>query len=247
VTLEVTEASFVPDVLERSKTVPVVVDFWAGWCGPCRSLTPILERLAEEADGQWILAKVDVDSNPGLARTFGIQGIPAVKAFKDGHEVAEFVGAMPEPQVRQWLAGLGPSDSEIALLDAQEAEKRGDKAAARAAYRRALEDDPTLIDARRALARLDLEDRVAGIDPTETRTRVDADPNDVDAVLDLADLEMAAGHVEEAFLALLNAIRHTSGDERNRVRVRLLELFNTLGAEDPRAIAARRELSLALY
>src|SRR5205085_6295295 len=153
---DVAESAFDTDVLDRSRDVPVVVDFWAAWCGPCKQLGPVLERLAGEAAGSWVLAKVDVDANPGLAEVFGIQGIPAVRAFQDGREVAEFTGALPEPAVREWLGRLGPSPADVAYTEGEELERTGrlDEAAAR--YRHALAEAPAHTAAATALTRVEL-------------------------------------------------------------------------------------------
>jgi putative thioredoxin len=220
VALEVTEETFERDVLERSREVPVVVDFWAAWCAPCRALGPVLDKLAGEADGSWVLAKVDVDSNRGLAAGFRVQGIPAVKAFKGGRLVAEFAGALPEAQVRQWLTQLEPTEAERAL-DAARADGSEE------AWRKALELDPGNLEARREVARFELEKATTDGGPF-------AD----------ADRLMAAGDVEGAVNALLERL---SGEERDDARKHLVELLDLLEPDDPRALSARRKLALALY
>ena len=245
--LEVTEATFVQDVVERSREVPVVVDFWAEWCGPCRTLGPVLERLAAEADGSWVLAKVDVDSNQGLASGFGIQGIPAVRAWKDGREVAEFVGALPETQVRQWLAQLGPSPADIEFEQALAALEREDAAAAEAHLRKVLDLDLNHAGARGELERLHLSQRVGQVDEETVRRRLQEGPADVDAAMQLADVLAARGDLDGAFDVLVKAVGASADEERERARHHLLKLLDTLSADDPRAMKARRALSLVLF
>jgi putative thioredoxin len=244
--IEVTDATFEEEVLRKSFEQTVVVDFWAAWCGPCRQLTPVLERLAGESS-DWVLAKVDVDANPRLSATFGIQSIPAVKAFRDGKQVGEFMGALPESQVRKWLEQLGPSEGELALVVAEEAEAAGKLLEARSGYARALEEEPGLFAARSGLARIDLVVRAQSLDAATLRSRVEANPSDLDAILGLADLDAAAGRHEQAFGRLIETIQQTSGDDRESVRKHLLGLFDTLPADDPRVLSSRRDLSMALF
>ena len=244
---DVTEQTFTEEVVDRSHQTPVVVDFWAAWCGPCRALGPVLERLADEADGSWMLAKVDVDANPGLASAFGIQGIPAVRAWKDGREVAQFVGALPELQVREWLAQLGPSPADVAFEEAQQALRAGDHELAEQHLRLALDLEPGHGAARAALERLQLAQRVQALDEDAIKQRVAADPTDVDAAVQLADVLAVRDDLEGAFDVLIESVRHSTGDERERARAHLLKLLDTLPADDARAMKARRSLSLVLF
>lgn len=245
--LDVGDAIFEAEVVERSHQLPVVVDFWAAWCGPCRALSPVLERLAHESEGQWVLAKVDADANPALAARFGIQGIPAVRAWRDGREIAEFVGALPEPQVREWLAQLGPSPADLAADEGNDERSRGELENARAAYARALQHDPGHDRARWGLEAVELELRAAAIDEQAARRALESDPSDVAAAIQLADLAAARDDYENASELLLNVIRDGDSVSREEARKHLLRLLDTLPPNDARAVAARRSLSLALF
>jgi putative thioredoxin len=245
--LDVSETDFKEQVLDRSHELPVVVDFWADWCGPCRTLGPTLERLTTEADGGWILAKVDVDANPRLAAAAGVQGIPAVRAFKDGRQIAEFTGALPESHVREWLKQLGPSQADIAVTDGRSAEAAGDLAAAAESYRRALDHEPVHDEARSLLASVELRLRTGSLDEDGLRARLESDPADIEAAAGLADVAAARGDFPRAFDLLLDAVRTNSGEQRERARVHLIKLLAALPIDDPRAVAARRSLSLALF
>jgi putative thioredoxin len=245
--VDVDESTFTEQVLDRSTEVPVVVDFWADWCGPCHALGPILERLATEANGSWVLAKVDVDANPSLAAAARVQGIPAVRAFKDGRQIAEFTGALPEPHVRAWLEKLGPSPAELAVERGAAAEQRGEPRDAQRAYEEALVEEPGNGEARRGLSRVKLAQRTEGIDEAALRRRLEAHEDGLDAVLGLSDLEAVRGDIEAAAKRLIDVIRSADKQKAERARIHLLELLETLPPDDLRALRARRCLSLALY
>ncbi|GGY79477.1 tetratricopeptide repeat protein [Streptomyces nitrosporeus] len=275
--IDVDEAGFESDVLQRSTEVPVVIDFWAEWCEPCKQLGPLLERLAVEYNGRFVLAKVDVDANQMLMQQFGIQGIPAVFAVVAGQALPLFQGAAPESQIRQTLDQLvqvaeerfgltgiavdpdaagdsGAAPAEVpagpydALLEsAVQALDAGDFGGAVQAYRNVLADDPANTEAKLGLAQAQLLGRVADLDPQQTRTLAAEKPADPAAQMAAADLDLVGGHVEDAFGRLVETVRRTFGEDRDLVRVRLLELFEVVGPDDPRVIAARTALARVLF
>jgi putative thioredoxin len=273
---DVSEDTFEIDVLERSRTVPVVMDLWAEWCGPCKQLSPILEKLAAEANGAWVLAKVDVDANPQLSAALQVQSIPMVVAVIGGQLVPGFLGALPESQVRQWLGQLmqavkqlgmpgaggpdaegitapedgGPADDlyqEPGMAEAQEAMERGDVDGAAAAFERMLADTPGHPIAVQGLAQVNLFRRVSSYDEAAARKAAAASPSDVDAQIQVADLDMASGRLGEAIDRLLGVIRRTSGEERDRARLHLIGLFDIFPPKDPRVAKARATLSSLLF
>ena len=273
--IDVSEATFERDVLQRSAEVPVVIDFWAEWCQPCKQLGPVLERLAVEYNGRFLLAKVDVDANQLLMQQFGIQGIPAVFAVVAGQALPLFQGAAPEAQIRQTLDQLvqvaeqrfgltgltvdaeaepgaraqqQPAGPHAAALNAAaQALDSGDLGGAIQAYKNVLADDPANPEAKLGLAQAELLQRVREMDVRKVRQEAAEKPGDVQAQIAAADLDLAGGHVEDAFGRLIETVKRTAGEDRDAARLRLLELFEVVGAEDPRVTAARRALARALF
>ena len=271
---DVTEETFNTDVAERSRTTPVIVDLWADWCGPCKQLSPVLEKLANEAGGAWVLARIDVDANPRLAQAFQAQSIPMVVAIIGGQMVDAFLGAMPESQVRQWLTqvlavadqlGVGApgaggvpgadgaddlsavDDLPPAYAEAQAAMESGDMDTATSVIEKALAETPGDPLLKSWLAQATLIKRVGGYDQAAARRDAAASPSDVEAQLRVADIELASGRTEEAFDRLLGVIRRTSGDERNKARVQLLSLFDIFPPDDPQVKRARSQLTALLF
>jgi putative thioredoxin len=300
---EVTDATFNTDVVARSQAAPVVVDLWADWCEPCKQLGPVLERLANEAAGDWLLAKVDVDANPQLSAALQVQSIPMVVAVVGGQIVDGFLGALPEAQVRQWInqilqvadqlgmparvraegpaagaprqadaeqganrapgaaAGAGadrgglpgapPGPAELLgdqrFETAQQAMDSGDLDAAATALGEVLADSPDHPVARAWLAQVDLIRRVNSYDRAKVQRVAKEKPDDPEAQMQAADVDLATGQIEASFDRLLGAFQRSAGDDRNRVRVRLLELFDVLPPRDPRVAKARARLTSMLF
>ncbi|MFN8077128.1 MAG: tetratricopeptide repeat protein [Kineosporiaceae bacterium] len=274
--LDVTDASFVSDVVPLSVQVPVVLDFWAEWCQPCKQLSPVLERLAAEYDGRFLLAKVDLDANPQLQAAFQVQSIPAVYAVIKQQPIPLFQGALPEAHVRQYLdellrvaeangvtGRLAPPEGDGPVADAAEepeepplpplhqaaydAIERDDLDAAVAAYEQALRESPADEMARLGLAQVRLLLRTRDVDPAQARQAAASAPADIAAAMVVADLDLLGGHVEDAFARLIDTVRLTGGADRETVRKHLVELFDVVGAEDPRVPKARLALANALF
>lgn len=267
---DVTDATF-GQVLELSRTVPVVIDLWAEWCGPCKQLSPVLEKVVTELGGRLVLAKVDVDANPQLAQSFRAQSIPMVVALVAGQPVPLFTGAVPEEQVRavfgqllqlaaqQGVTGVVPmgaadeaSDIEEPALpplhqEAFDAIESGDYARAIVAYETALEADPRDEQAQAGLGQVRLLARVQHLDLQQARAAAAAAPLDAAAQFAVADLDLAGGHVDDSFARLLDLFAALPDDARGPVRARLLELFGLVGDADPRTIRARGRLTSLLF
>lgn len=274
---DVTDATFEKDVIEQSRTRPVVVDFWASWCGPCRILGPIIEKVAGEFNGDIPLAKLNVDENPQTASRYRIQGIPAVKAFRDGRVVNEFTGVMPEPQVRQFFQSLAPSPIDLALRQAEDRTRAGDLAGAEAKYREVLEaqrDHPQAVVglAELLISRGDLDeaDTLLKALPADRRAKVlrhriflqryatrhhdedlrgeaIANPGDPRARYRWGVMQAASGDFIAALEELLASVGIDRNFEDGAARKAMLAIFEILGMDSMITREYQRKLENVLF
>jgi putative thioredoxin len=266
--LDVSEATFEQEVLQRSLQVPVLVDFWAEWCGPCKQLSPLLERLAAEANGAWVLAKVDVDSNQRIAGQLQIQSIPTVLLALGGRLIQGFTGALPERELRAFLdqvlaaaqqaglpgAGAGesqeaapPTPADPDIVAAEDAMSEGNYAAAVAAYDALLARKPGDPEAVAGRAWAALLERSGHADSEAVLQRAQQAPDDVAAQTAAADVEVLTERIDDAIDRLVALVRRSAGEDRDAARTHLLSLFDALDPDDPRIVRGRRALANALF
>ncbi|OBI16386.1 co-chaperone YbbN [Mycobacterium sp. E2327] len=257
---EVTEANFEQEVLLRSDEVPVVVALWSPRSDACVQLVETLAGLAAEDDGKWSLATVNVDVAPRVAQIFGVDAVPTVVALAAGQPLSSFQGVQPPDQLRRWVDSLlqatagklrGPSGSEQAEVDPELAHARqqledGDFAGAKESYQAILDANPASAEAKGAIRQIDFLTRATAQRPDAVAVAAAA-PGDIDAAFAAADVEILNQDVGAAFERLIALVRSTSGDERTRVRTRLIELFELFDPADPEVVAGRRNLANALY
>ena len=272
---DVDAASFPQEVLQRSREIPVVVDFWAEWCQPCRILGPILEKVAVESGGAFELVKVDVDTNQELAAHYGVQGIPMVVAFRDGAIADTFTGALPEPAVREWIEGILPTELDLMVDQARTAQLSDDAVSAEHILRQVLDQKPDHSEAGTSLASLLIDrgetdealivlgrlvpdaevDRLqsaarlkasSGHDLSDLETRLASDPDNEELRIEFAKALAARAEFEPALDRLLLVVRN-KGPLKDEARTAMLDIFEVLGDEHPLTLTYRRQLAGALF